>query len=221
MTNASDTPDDPLAPAARTLAALCNAGAADVDLQALVRLEATVRRGQRQDPAVQCWLAARLAGALAALQAQVEGAVSPRHGGPTPDAEARAHVRLVPDRVAQLRALHQGQGGELRTAQQLRPTLARLRVQRQLARAQARQPENPGPLNSEHLLVRALQQMQTLAPAYLASFITQMETLLWLDTARGAGGPEQGTNTSKPAQTPVHKSARKPARKTEQKPRVC
>lgn len=214
------TPDAPLAPAVRTLAALRDAGAADVDLQALVRLEATVRRGQRQDPAVQCWLAARMAGALAALQARVEGAVSPLHGGPRPEVGPAARLGRAPDRVAPLRALHPGQGGELRTAQQLRPTLARLRVQRQIARAQARQPDNPGPLNSEHLLVRALQQMQALAPAYLASFITQMETLLWLDTARGATGPEQGIHTPKPAQTPGQKSGRKPARKTEQKPRV-
>lgn len=171
----TDTPPGPLAPAAEALATLRAAGAASVDPVTLARLEATVRRGQQQDAAVQHWLAARLATPLAALQASVGTPASTRSAGSSPA-------------PSPLHALGQTLEGELRTAQRLRPTLARLRVQQQIVRAQARQPDNPGPLNSEHLLVRALQQMQALAPAYLGPFITQVETLLWLDTARGAGG---------------------------------
>jgi hypothetical protein len=169
----------PLAPAAEALAALRERGAAAVDPALLARLEATVRRGRQQDDAVQHWLAARLAEPLAALQARV--------ASHTTDDQAAPASSSMP---TPLRALGQTPAGELRTAQRLRPTLARLRVQRQIARAQARQPDNPGPLNSEHLLVRALQQMHTLAPAYLGPFITQVETLLWLDGARGAGAAE-------------------------------
>lgn len=165
----------PLADAAQALAALRTQSAAAVDPLTLARLEATVRRGLQHDAAVQQWLADRLADALTGLQA------------PEPSLTADAHA-TPPKAPSPLRALGQAASAELRTAQRLRPTLARLRVQQQIVRAQARQPDNPGPLNSEHLLVRALQQMQTLAPAYLGPFITQVETLLWLDTARGAGG---------------------------------
>lgn len=168
----------PLAPAAEALAALRARGAATVEPTMLARLEATVRRGRQHDDAVQHWLAARLAAALADLQARVAVQAADGHAATTSAPEPSP---------TPLRALGQAGGGELRTAQHLRPTLARLRVQQQIARAQARQPDNPGPLNSEHLLVRALQQMQALAPAYLGPFITQVETLLWLDGARGAG----------------------------------
>ncbi len=177
----------PLAHAAQVLAALRAQGAAAREPLALARLEATVRRGQAQDAAVQCWLAPRVDAAVAALQARLAAeACTPMTA---PAAPAAPRVGLA--------ALAGAPAAELRTVQRLRPTLARLRVQRQLARAQARQPDNPGPLNSEHLLVRALQQMQALAPAYLGPFITQVEALLWLDTARGAGRADaaRGTRT--------------------------
>ena len=60
--------------------------------------------------------------------------------------------------------------------------------------AQARGPDNPGPLNSEHLLLRALQQMQAAAPDYLGAFVSQVETLLWLDEARGGVAPDEPLN---------------------------
>ncbi|MCP5271444.1 MAG: DUF2894 domain-containing protein [Burkholderiaceae bacterium] len=180
----------PLADAAQALATLRAQGGAGVDPVTLARLDATVRRGLQHDAAVQQWLADRLADALACLQAQ-----DPSH---TADAHA-----APPKAPSPLRALGPATSAELRTAQRLRPTLARLRVQQQIVRAQARQPDNPGPLNSEHLLVRALQQMQTLAPGYLGPFITQVETLLWLDGARGAGATAPA---DKPQRTPARKA---------------
>lgn len=173
----NDAGPGPLDAAAQALAALRDHGAANVDPVTLARLDATVRRGRQQDAAVQQWLAVRLADALAALQAQV----AQHRADTSSDQEAK------PAAWRALAPLRTPPAAELRSAQRLRPTLARVRVQRQIARAQARQPDNPGPLNSEHLLVRALQQMQTLAPAYLGPFITQVEALLWLDSARGAG----------------------------------
>ncbi len=78
--------------------------------------------------------------------------------------------------------------GELKTVQRFRATWNRLRVDEQLTRSQAKIPENPGPLNSHLLVLRALRRMQELSPAYLERFMAHVDALLWLDGA-GIRGP--------------------------------
>ena len=46
-------------------------------------------------------------------------------------------------------------------------------------------PENPGHLNSQMLVTRCLSAMRKLAPAYLRRWVGYMETLLWLEGAKG------------------------------------
>ncbi|MCZ4317108.1 DUF2894 domain-containing protein [Comamonadaceae bacterium G21597-S1] len=83
---------------------------------------------------------------------------------------------------------------ELKTVQRFRDTWERLRVDEQLARSLQQAPDNPGPLNSHLLVLRALRSLQDLSPAYLSRFVAQAEALMWLDGA----GPRKAA-TGKPA----------------------
>ncbi|MDE2371995.1 MAG: DUF2894 domain-containing protein [Burkholderiales bacterium] len=67
-------------------------------------------------------------------------------------------------------------------------TWSRLRADQRLRQAGAQVPAGAGPLNSAHLVSRAMQAMRELSPAYLDAFIAQVDTLLWLEqSAAGAG----------------------------------
>lgn len=72
---------------------------------------------------------------------------------------------------------------ELKSVQRDRQTWTRLRVDEQLLRSQQQAPDNPGPLNSHLLVLRALRHMQELSPAYLDRFVAHVEALQWLDGA--------------------------------------
>lgn len=182
MPNRPADGDAPFAAAVQTLEALHARGAASADPVQWAFANALARRGAEQDEAVRLALAPRLAQAAAALAARLDAGAMPARTA-RPGAPAWALLRP---------ALGADTTGELKSVRQLRPALARWRVERQISRALARGPDNPGPLNSEHLLLRALQQMQAAAPAMLGAFVTQVETLLWLDEARGGAAPKAG-----------------------------
>lgn len=74
------------------------------------------------------------------------------------------------------------------TLQFFRRTWSRLSAEQRLAQSRAALPENAGPLNSQHLVHRALTQMQALSPAYLEHFVAHVEALLWLERSKGGGG---------------------------------
>jgi hypothetical protein len=70
---------------------------------------------------------------------------------------------------------------ELKALRDFGGTWGRLRVQRQLRLSQAQVPANAGPLHSERLVLRSLQALQALSPAYLGRFMAQVEALFWLE----------------------------------------
>ena len=72
---------------------------------------------------------------------------------------------------------------ELRSLQRFRSTWSQLGTAQRLRQSLAQVPQQAGPLNSQLLVLRALQQMQASSPAYLAHFIAQAEALLWLEQA--------------------------------------
>lgn len=91
--------------------------------------------------------------------------------------------------------------GELKALQAFKRRWSRLSADGQVARSAAQLPANPGPLNSQLLALRALQQMQALSPAYLQHFVAQVEALLWLDGASAAplpGKPARRDGLRKP-----------------------
>jgi len=85
----------------------------------------------------------------------------------------------------------QGQGGsgESSAMGYLRESLVRRNSERRVARAIQDGPENPGPLNSQALIIRSLSMMRGLSPSYSNRFVSYMETLLWLEQAGRAAAP--------------------------------
>jgi hypothetical protein len=76
---------------------------------------------------------------------------------------------------------------ELKTLRYFRSTWTRLSAQQRLTQSLAQVPANAGPLNSHHLVHRALTLMRDASPQYLDRFISYVDALLWLDRASGAG----------------------------------
>lgn len=78
---------------------------------------------------------------------------------------------------------------DLKAVQAFRSTWARLSVDQQLTRSLARIPEQAGPLNSQRLVLRSLQLMRDVSPAYLGRFMSYVDALLWLDEAGAPAAP--------------------------------
>lgn len=193
-----------------TLDALRALGAQQLDPVRFAFVEALARRSATHDGAVRQRLDARLAQAMAdcaVLCAQrratpgqgVAGPIARHRPGPLADL-----LRQL-DRPGQAPAAVPADVGpgadalawpapptELKAWRQSRQTWARLSVDRQLSRSLARLPQNPGPLNSQLLALRALQWMQDIAPGYLQAFVAQVEVMVWLDQAGAGPAPAPG-----------------------------
>jgi len=82
--------------------------------------------------------------------------------------------------------------GELKTLSYFKSTWSRLSADRRLHQSLAKVPENAGPLNSHHLVHRALTLMRDLSPEYLNKFMSYVDGLLWLDDANARGPAASG-----------------------------
>jgi hypothetical protein len=75
----------------------------------------------------------------------------------------------------------------LKAIEEHKGTWSRLRVETRLREALAQVPAGAGPLNTSHLVNRALQAMRDLSPEYLDAFMSHVDTLLRLEQASGGG----------------------------------
>jgi hypothetical protein len=75
------------------------------------------------------------------------------------------------------------QAAELKSVAYFRETWSLLYAEQQLTQTLAQAPENAGPMNSQHLVLRALQLMRDLSPDYLKGFMSYVDTLIWLEHA--------------------------------------
>jgi len=73
----------------------------------------------------------------------------------------------------------------LRAVSAFKGTWSRLRAEQRLRQALAEVPAQAGPLNSSHVVHRALQTMHALSPEYLDAFMSHVDTLLALEQASG------------------------------------
>jgi hypothetical protein len=88
------------------------------------------------------------------------------------------------------------QGPELKSVAYFRNEWSKLSTEQQLTKTLAQAPENAGPMNSQHLVLRSLQVMRDIAPDYLQGFMSYIDTLIWLEhvdaakraAARSTGG---------------------------------
>jgi predicted NBD/HSP70 family sugar kinase len=105
--------------------------------------------------------------------------------------------------AASARAITPRAPTELKAVRAHRATWSRLRVDQQMNKAQALVPGNAGPLNTQRLVLQALQSMRAASPEYTQRFMAQVESLLWLDQANPVAGLA-------PAETP-RSTPKKPA----------
>ena len=75
------------------------------------------------------------------------------------------------------------QAPELKSVAFFRNELSKLSTEQQLTQTLAQAPENAGPMNSQHLVLRALQVMRDVSPDYLQGFMSYIDALIWLDYA--------------------------------------
>jgi Protein of unknown function (DUF2894) len=215
------TPDAPAG--ADTLDALRAQGWPARDPVRFRLVEALARRASAQAGAARAAIDARLA---ALLQGLGEPAVK-GEGGPLPAAPlvaqrgrlaalvadaARQKPQPVLDMVAKPRDAAPAAASTSaaaarpvplpmpadRTLEFFKRTWSRLSAEQRLAQSRATLPDNAGPLNSHHLVHRALTLMQGLSPAYLEHFVGYVDALQWLEQASEAaadaraGAPSRG-----------------------------
>ncbi len=170
-------------------------------------IEALARRATAQDGDVGRLLRARIAELTAALAqrlAQNPAAAERTPGGAVAAFPGRAEgpaarslladlVHRIDGQAAPAAAGPRGEAGagqvafsgELKALRYFRSTWSGLRVERQLAQSLAQVPENAGPLHSDRLVLRALQAMREISPAYLGRFMSGVDTLIGLDQLDG------------------------------------
>lgn len=161
-----------------TLDALRAQGAERADPVRFRYLEALARRTAMHEGEVRRVLEGKLVQALAAYAAThraFEAAARPAVEAAAVESPLGALLRHI-DRESPPPT-------ELRALRHFRGTWARLSVGRQITRSLATVPANPGPLNSHLLVLRSLQAMQEIAPGYLARFMAQVETLMFIENA--------------------------------------
>ncbi|MGM0454093.1 MAG: DUF2894 domain-containing protein [Thermodesulfobacteriota bacterium] len=128
---------------------------------------------------------------LAELTRQIDRHDSPEDadasGRPRPDdllhRQQQAAVAAVDGPGGADGPLETAAGTEMRSAGRFRDTMTALHAERLVNRVARDRPENPGPLNAQMLACRCLPALQQLSSAYLARFVSYIETLIWLEQA--------------------------------------
>jgi DUF2894 family protein len=171
-----------------SLDALRRAGAARLDPVRFHYLEVLSQRVDEASGGVQRILQAKLDQALADYGerfAQVPKAEHAEDVGMSSSAPLRQlnqyiHQRLKSTGEPGLPG-HDEFGGEIKSARRFRATWSRIAAEKQVSDAFGRGPENAGPLNAHMLVLHSLRLMRDLSPHYLQQFLSQVDSLLWLD----------------------------------------
>lgn len=183
---------------ASALDALRAQGAARIDPLRLHLAEALARRAAGHAGEARRLLDARLAALVDDLRARLAVAPPPQPPAdadkvraPGPLAALVAQHARAPRPAALARGPGQDAAATATTAHAaaespaaldyFRATWARLSAEQRLAQSRARLPDNAGPLNSQHLVHRALALMHAVSPECLQHFMAQMDGLMWLD----------------------------------------
>ncbi|MBO1113612.1 DUF2894 domain-containing protein [Bordetella petrii] len=162
-------------------------------------IAALAGRAARHDGEARRVLDARLAELVRQYEARAAGAA----GEPAPQPAAPAGLAALLDYIetgaapdapahagagADARARRRGQYPELDLLDYFQATWARLSTDRQLRQSQEQVHENAGPLNSNHLVHRALSLMRQQSPGYLHQFLSYLDALSWVDQLSNNGG---------------------------------
>jgi hypothetical protein len=136
-------------------------------------------------------------GALAALVAHAarQRGASPASASVPTSASASASASVPApcasaSRPAAVPPAVTGAAADATTLQFFKRTWSRLSADQRLAQSRAALPDNAGPLNSQHLVHRALVLMRELSPQYLEHFVGYIDALQWLEQANEAATQE-------------------------------
>ncbi|CAN7488322.1 DUF2894 domain-containing protein [Acidovorax sp. LjRoot194] len=171
-------------------------------------LEVLADRLQQQPAAVQQVLALSLQRALAAY---AQGAAAAAQTAtcdkvpplPSPVESPLAQLNRELDARAQadadqVRIAGGASASDMKSVRQFSEVWSRISAEQQVAQAIDRGPENAGPLNPHKLMLRSLSLMQDLSPDYLRRFLSQMDSLLWLEHANSPR-PRSASPANRPA----------------------
>lgn len=154
-------------------------------------IEALARRADAHGGEARRLLDERIAKLLAAY-GEALGKGRPAVAEPVATSPARGALAELVDHLAQ-HAPILGEGAapagatpELKTMRYFRSTWSKLSADRRLTQSLAKVPDNAGPLNSHHLVHRALILMRDLSPEYLNRFMSYVDALLWIDQANAS-----------------------------------
>ena len=209
------------------LDALRASGAAARDPVRFAYLDALARRAATQAPAIRHSLEARISAAaseLASRPAAPPAEIAPSSGA-SPLTELLAYIGQHAHAQAEAAKLptgspavnkkigpkskdastgHSPPAQELKSVAYFRNEWSKLSTEQQLTQTLAQAPENAGPMNSQHLVLRSLERMRDIAPDYLQAFMSYIDTLIWLEHAdptrmaagRSSGGEGEGKTRS-------------------------
>lgn len=210
---------------AARLDALRASGAAERDPVRFAYLDALARRAATQPEAIRQALAAKIGAAadeLASRPAPSPATIAPtdttspladllayigQHAHALPEVASAANPASPPPGDLRPRARDSATrqrrpAPELKSVAYFRDEWSRLSTEQQLTQTLAQAPENAGPMNSQHLVLRSLQVMRDIAPAYLQGFMSYVDTLIWLEqadpTRAAAGRSSAGDSEKKP-----------------------
>ena len=187
------------------LDALRSSGAAERYPVRFAYLEALARRAAAQPEAVRRGLIDKL-NAVARKLASPAAPLAEATGecAASPLSELLAHINRydyeqpdITSSTTNTAARHAQPVPELRSIACFHETWSRLSAEQQLAETLACAPENAGPLNSQHLVLRSLQLMRDIAPEYLQGFMSYVDTLIWLEHAAPAKPAAKGSSKAR------------------------
>jgi hypothetical protein len=177
-------------PSEPTLESLRADGADRLDPARFHYLEVLSRRLACQPPVVREVLAVRLHAAVAAYAERARSCsdVVQQVVRPANPSASSPLVQLNRDLSARVQAeadrARTNDGASLsgmKSVREFSEVWSKISAQRQVAQALDRGPANAGPLNSHRLMLRSLSLMQSLSPDYLRRFLSQVDSLLWLE----------------------------------------
>ncbi|WP_307867247.1 DUF2894 domain-containing protein [Variovorax sp. E3] len=173
-------------------------------------IEALARRADTHEGEARRLLDERVAALLAAYGKAMEDAraAKPQDNTPAVPRRERGALAELVEHAAQNSPLPVGMTAvpadatpgaspalELKTLRYFRSTWSKLSADLRLTQSLAKVPENAGPLNSHHLVHRALSLMRDLSPEYLNHFMSYVDTLSWVEQAKqSANAPAAAGN---------------------------
>jgi len=125
-----------------------------------------------------------------------------------------SNTRTVSSSVGHLRERYP----ELPVLDEFRSTWSRVSANRQVRQSEEQVHENAGPLNSNHLVHRALSMMRDVSPGYLHQFLSYLDALAWVEqlqissepTAKDSKrGANKGAKSMKPSKATPSRAKRK------------